>query len=483
MQLKTGNEAMDNTLDLCNGENDYSTGSRCSNDDDGQDILEGTSTWSLVPPPPYSKTNSRDDLTGLDGSTPSFVPSLSNSPQIVPKVGNEDLTFNRVTFENIGTNLSSSHEFGYNVDADLDHTPSDLHQSLQSSAHHESHQGANGNHDSKSGHIKMQTKIDCEDHDKSLSVLTSSNDHVLQDREIAFIAPVLVMDKKSPIDEKETNCQVHMHDKETQVNNNVDEKVGNTKLGRLFDLSSLESTKVMSMFDNFRMCLTTGRSEQSHSNSVVFGNNHFCLSRFVKSKVAIGWMALFVTLFLLTLSIQQSRELTQLREEILALKYTIAEIENTKVEQDWIGQGRGIVKEWASSFVQMDTDYFFKNNAESNQSTYLDILPGQVHSAIKNITSSTSEMLGIVLKDMKTTTIDILGESFSHMKTNPSVVYITENYSKLGGVSSIATQAASTVSHVSDTMVDIVRTQKHAIIFGALYYKIYECYFFQDSCF
>ncbi len=183
----------------------------------------------------------------------------------------------------------------------------------------------------------------------------------------------------------------------------------------------------------------------------------------------IGFFVLWVVTFMLALyyarlSIKQSQELASLRQENMLLRSTISDLESAKFTErkGWFTQGSDMVKEWASSITDININEYY-STSDDNESTYLDIWPGDAIDTVKNISSNVAALFGDVIDDVSTSTKDAF-ESVSD-----TISSVGENLYSVEEVS-------NTVSTLGETMLDIWDSQKYAIILGAIYFKVYELF-------
>lgn len=188
-----------------------------------------------------------------------------------------------------------------------------------------------------------------------------------------------------------------------------------------------------------------------------------------RSRMLCLWIiSIVITMYFIRLSSKKSQEIYQLQQEIDLLRKTISEMEHAKMKQNtgWILKGSKIVKEWASAVVDLNTTDFF--NSHINESTYLDNWPGEAINTMKNISSSMTTVFSEVFEDVSTSTKD------AFFSASESFASVSDSFTSVDTVT-------ETINSVSETMLDIWNAQKYALVFGALYFKIYENYYQDDG--
>lgn len=190
--------------------------------------------------------------------------------------------------------------------------------------------------------------------------------------------------------------------------------------------------------------------------------------------IALAW---FVTLSSTTYFARQSSlqayKIKNLQEEITSLQQTISELRQNQTDNQaaaapgWFAQSSAMMKEWATAVVDVDiNDFSFSQQQRNcfNESTFLDIFPNEAIVAVKNFSTNIATIVSDVFDDVGTNTKDVfttVGESVtSFSETLSSVETVTEK-----------------IQNISVTVFDIIDSQKYALIFGALYYQVYENFF------
>ena len=175
---------------------------------------------------------------------------------------------------------------------------------------------------------------------------------------------------------------------------------------------------------------------------------HDAMGSFRKSKVLILWfITMLVVFYLAKLANEQSQHIHELHKEIDLLKKTLSDVEwmkqNHKSSDNpgWfshgIAQGSIYVKEWASSLVDFDSN-FQPFSSDTDDATFLDILPNQAFSTVKGLSSTMSQIFGNVFDEVSTVTkdvINVVGEGISaaseHVITIRPDAYTNSTLSKI----------------------------------------------------
>ena len=175
---------------------------------------------------------------------------------------------------------------------------------------------------------------------------------------------------------------------------------------------------------------------------------HDAMGLFRKSKVLILWfITTMVVFYLAKLANEQSQHIHELHKEIDLLKKTLSDVERMKQNHKssdnprWfshgIAQGSIYVKEWASSLVDFDSN-FQPFSSDTDDATFLDILPNQAFSTVKGLSSTMSQIFGNVLDEVSTITkdvINVVGEGISaaseHVITIRPDAYTNSTLSKI----------------------------------------------------
>ncbi len=216
------------------------------------------------------------------------------------------------------------------------------------------------------------------------------------------------------------------------------------------------------------------------------GKTEHCLKKikagFLQLEKVPSWpiRLLFFTTLLFAISKSrqcsiQAREIQNLRKEVSSLQNTISELKTNKTVSEtpgWFVQSSALVKEWANSVVDIDLSEFSYQQS-SNESTFLDIIPEiiipdfspvEAFDAVKNFTNHVTTTISEVFDDVGSNTRDAF-----------STVGVT--VSSLGeSISSVET-VTEKIQNISLTMYDIFETQKYALLFGAVYFQVYENFF------
>eukprot|EP01083_Nonionella_stella_P285764 972785_1 len=256
------------------------------------------------------------------------------------------------------------------------------------------------------------------------------------------------------------------------------------------DTTNAELNQHKSTFDNIQDAVSKLKIFDNIQDAVsklkVFDNIQDVVSKLkVQHWTMLGlWFMTFIfAVYFARLSSKQSQELNQLRQEIDTMKQTITELESAKSAQDtqfsgWFSQGSDIVKEWASAVSDASaSEYYNTMYASSNESSYLDVLPD----ALKDLSSSMTSIFGEVLDDVG----EVIGEVGT--TTKEAFTTVGDNLASMGENIYAASEGVSVSSvteqlnTVAGTMFDILNAQKYALIFGALYFRVYEGYFENDS--
>lgn len=187
----------------------------------------------------------------------------------------------------------------------------------------------------------------------------------------------------------------------------------------------------------------------------------------------LWFLTIMLVLYLTRLSVKQSREISQLKQELDLLRKTLNEMEaSTKVNEsggwfDRIDQGSMYLREWASSVMDVGS----ANNSDSgnDEATYLDIWPKETINSFKHVSSSLTKLLKNKVDEVSSATKEVIS-------------------SVQGNIASVGDNivAMTPVTLRNQTLTEIVKnvwtTQQYHIIFellqAALLFKIcYEKFF------
>ena len=104
----------------------------------------------------------------------------------------------------------------------------------------------------------------------------------------------------------------------------------------------------------------------------------------------------------------------------------------------------------------------------ANYSGYLDNWPGEAIDAVKNISSSVTTVFTEAFEEFSTSTRDVL------LSASDSFAYVGDSFVSLDTMT-------ETVYSMSESVMDIWNAQKYALLFGTLYFKLFENYFQEDG--
>ena len=198
---------------------------------------------------------------------------------------------------------------------------------------------------------------------------------------------------------------------------------------------------------------------------------------FHKTEQVPNWLLVSIWLITFLFTIHFGRqssiragEIENLKKEIVSLKKTLSDFQqknDTKYEAPgWFIHSSELMKDWATAVIDIDINEFTFSH-ETNESTFLDIIPDEAFHAIKNLSTHVATAISDVIEDVGVNTKEVLSN------VGESVTSFGESFSSVEAVT-------EKFYNVSDTLFDIVESQKYALIFGALYYEVYENFFNND---